>query len=111
MNRNILILLGIAIFIGYLLGKTGVNTGSSILSGYSSSTPSQADLEDENDELRQKLDDARDKAEDAVSAAEDVEDSATMRYLTTGRFEDQMRMHDAEDAADKAREARDSLDN
>ena len=109
MNRNILILLGIAIFIGYLLGKTGVNTGSSILSGYS--TPSQADLEDENDELRQKLDDARDKAEDAVSAAEDVEDSATLRYLNTGRFEDQMRMHDAEDAADKAREARDSLDN
>ena len=67
MNRNILILVGVAIFI--------------------------------------------DKAEDAVSAAEDVKDSATMRYLNTGRFEDQMRMHDAEDAADKAREARDSLDN
>jgi hypothetical protein len=110
MNRNILILVGVAIFIGYLLGKSDSNSSFNAHSGYSS-TPSRGDLEDENDELRQKLDDARDKAEDAVSAAEDVEDSATMRYLNTGRFEDQMRMHDAEDAADKAREARDSLDN
>jgi len=115
MNRNNIIFICIAICFGYFLGKPKNDNGFSNINShyvppYLSPSNSSIDLKTENEALRARLDDARYKADDAVRAAEDIEFDASMRAVTTGRFEDMLKGWDAEDAANKARELRSSLD-
>jgi hypothetical protein len=48
--------------------------------------------------------------EDAVSSAEDAEFQARMRWIETGRTEDLIRLHAAEDTTSAAQNALDNLD-
>lgn len=108
MNNKFFIYLGLALFLGYLLGNSGSNDKKTIYTP--SSYPPRYSDSDNSYELRQRLENAKNDLDRAVSAAEDAEDAARFRWIQTGRIEDMMRMHNAEDAADAARQTRNNLD-
>lgn len=101
----------IALTIGYFWGKSGSNDAQS--------TPyyrlvdalgDRSDLQLQKEELEQKIEEARSSLEDAVSSAEDAEFQARMRWIETGRTEDLIRLHAAEEATSSAQSALDNLD-
>lgn len=113
MNKKTLLIILVAVSLGYLFGKSKDKP----ISNYTSTSyfppsvsSSDSSLQNENDELKFKLDRAREMAEESVRASEDLEDRAMMRAITTGSFEDMQKHIDAEESADRAREVRDSLD-
>lgn len=102
----------IALTIGYFWGKSGSSDASREPSYYRSveHLGNRSDLQDQKEELEQKIEEARSNLEDAVSSAEDAEFQARMRWIETGRTEDLIRLHAAEDATSSAQSALDNLD-
>lgn len=114
MNKaGIVIVVFIALVIGYALGKK--DSRQTDARHYPAFVPSQSEIdtseqEEKLEEIRSRLEDARDSAEQARDAADDTEFHARMRWLETGSIEDMMRMNDAEDALDRAEESLNNID-
>ena len=104
----------ITLFVGYRLGKQSESSSSTYVPAYASPSYSDSgdssDSEEKLEELRSSLEEARDNADRATQAADEVEHQARMRWLETGSLDDQMRMHDAEDAASQANDALNSIE-
>ena len=101
----------IALTIGYIWGKSGNNDAPT--APYYRSVDhlgDRSDLRVQKEELEQKIEVARSSLEDAVSSAEDAEFQARMRWIETGRTEDLIRLHAAEEATSSAQSALDNLD-
>lgn len=109
---RIITLVLVTLFIGYQFGKQSDNTSSTYVPTYTNPSYSDStDAEDKLEELKSNLEEARDNAEQARVAADQVEYQARMRWLETGSLEDQMRLHDAEDAKSQTSDALDSIEN
>jgi len=102
----------IALVIGYFWGKSGSNDASREPSYYRSveHLGNRPDLQDQKEELEQKIEEARSNLEKAISSAEDAEFQARMRWIETGRTEDLIRLHAAEDTTSAAQNALDNLE-
>ena len=121
MNKaSIIILVVVPLFIGYGLGKRSSGDSASSYpahvepsysyaplsgSGDAGSSESEQQLKSKLEDARQSMESARINAEMVRDSAEDAEHHARMRWLETGSLEDQMRMHDAGDAASHASDA------
>jgi len=112
---QVIILILIALFFGYRLGIQSDNHPAIYKPSYTSrsylNSTESSDSEEKLEELRSSLEEARSNAQQARDAADEVEHQVRMRWLETGSFEDQMRMYDAEDAANKANDALNNIEN
>lgn len=106
--------LGVGFFFGKKETAPEYHVPTSYLYREDADTTSSEDLTMEHeaklDELREQLEAARDSAEEAHNSAQSAAFNANMDWIKSGRVEDMIRMNDAEDAAAKAQDSVDELE-